>query len=106
MFKLFVSGFPLDITEIELVQLFGPYSHVRTIKIVRDKKTGICKGYAFLEMADQEEVNRAVEALNNSPIGDRLLTVKITEDKPATLTPKYVKVEKPSGILKKKRPRK
>ncbi|MDB5023830.1 MAG: recognition motif protein [Mucilaginibacter sp.] len=106
MFKLFVSGFPLDITEIELVQLFGPYGHVSTIKIVRDKKTGICKGYAFLEMADPEEVNRSVEALNNSPMGDRMLTVKVTEDKPASPVPKYVKVQKPSGILKKKRPRK
>ena len=47
MVKLFVGGFPLDITELELVQLFNLHGDVATIKIVRDKKTRMCKGYAF-----------------------------------------------------------
>ena len=47
MIKIFVGGFPLDSTEVELVQRFSTYCTVVTIKIVRDKKTGTCKGYAF-----------------------------------------------------------
>jgi len=38
MTKLFVGGFPLDMTELELVQLVSPHGTVNTIKIVRDKK--------------------------------------------------------------------
>ena len=53
-----------------------------TIKIVRDKKTGNCKGYAFLEVTSKEGADRAVEALDGTSIGDRELSVKITEDKP------------------------
>lgn len=46
--KLFVGGFPLVIDELELAKLFGPHGDISTIKIVRDKKTRICKGYAFI----------------------------------------------------------
>jgi len=53
MVKLFVGGFPLDMEEMELAQLFGPHGDISTIKIVRDKKTRMCKGYAFIEMPDR-----------------------------------------------------
>jgi RNA recognition motif-containing protein len=116
MVKLFVGGFPLDISEIELVKLFNLHGDVTTIKIVRDKKTGTCKGYAFLEMKDQESADRAIEALDYTEIKGRMLTVKLVEppapsESQTRLTdsqetnPKYVRVEKPIGPIKKKRPR-
>ena len=114
MVKLFVGGFPLDISEMELAQLFALHGDVATVKIVRDKKTGTCKGYAFLEMNDQESADNAIDALDYVTVRDRMLTVKLVEP-PATepgstnsldLNGRYVKVEKPSAVLKKKRPRK
>ena len=87
MVKIFVSGFSLDITEMELVQMFDPYCRVVTIKIVRDKKTRICKGYAFLEVATEEDAENAVNELDGSPTGDRFLTVKITREEPAKKAP-------------------
>ncbi|OOQ56512.1 RNA recognition motif domain-containing protein [Mucilaginibacter pedocola] len=87
MIKLFVGGFSLDITEMELVQAFDPYARVVTIKIVRDKKTRVCKGYAFLEVATQEDAENAVKELDGAPIGDRYLTVKITADEPVKKRP-------------------
>ena len=116
MVKLFVGGFPLDITEIELVKLISRYGTVSTIKIVRDKKTGTCKGYAFLEITDLEGAKHAIEALNGTKMGDRVLSLNITEEKPASTKssfsrPKpskpsaYVKVESPNSGIKKKRPR-
>ena len=119
MIKLFVGGFPIDITELELVMMFGLHGDVSTIKIVRDKKTRKCKGYAFLEMKDKEGAERAVEALDGTAIGDRMLSVKMTEDTPAPVkkpfnkfsgnfSPKtsYQKVGRPGEEIKKKRPRK
>lgn len=121
MIKLFVGGFPLNITELELVMLVSPHGEVNTIKIVRDKKTGKCKGYAFLEMTDKEGADRAMEALDGTFLGDRQLSVKITVDKPAPVKKpffkpggnysspsqaSYVKVGRPGEDTKKKRPRK
>ena len=117
MITLFVGGFPLDIDEMDLAKLFMPFGQISTIKIIRDKKTRICKGYAFIEMVEMESAKEATSNLNGTSMGDRNLTVKITEDKrvtapkpftansPAAQSAKYVKVEKPSGLVKKKRPR-
>src|ERR1700712_4784339 len=113
MVKLFVGGFPLDISEMELAQLFAIHGDVATIKIVRDKKTGTCKGYAFLEMKNQESADRAIDALDYAEVRDRMLTVKLVEPTAAEpgsadaldLNRRYVKVEKPSTVQKKKRPR-
>lgn len=100
MVKLFVSGFPLDISEMEIAQLFSVYGDVATIKIVRNKKTGTCKGYAFLEMKNKEGADRAIDALDYAPVSDRMFTVRLVEDDPE---PGYAKKEMPSTIIKKKR---
>jgi RNA recognition motif-containing protein len=112
MVKLFVSGFPLDMDEIELVKLFSSHGDVRTIKLVRDKKTRVCKGYGFIEMADQQAAENVIAALNKQHIGDRQLTINIREDdEPAAPAPRsfkppvYQKVQKFVDPLRKKRPR-
>ncbi|SDF43424.1 RNA recognition motif. (a.k.a. RRM, RBD, or RNP domain) [Mucilaginibacter pineti] len=116
MVKLFVGGFPLDIEEIELAQLFGPHGDISTIKIVRDKKTKICKGYAFIEMADRSGAENAAEALNGTMLDGKTLTVNINEEpdiiaQPLSVTRNYVrtfdsqKVDIPIAEVRKKRPR-
>jgi len=112
MVKLFVSGFPLDMDEIELVKLFSMHGDVRTIKLVRDKKTRVCKGYGFIEMADQQAAENVIAALNKQHIGDRQLTINIREEEESVAAaprpfkpPVYQKVQKFVDPLKKKRPR-
>ncbi|TCC88580.1 RNA-binding protein [Pedobacter frigiditerrae] len=114
MAKIFVAGFPLDIQEIELVQLIAIYGEVATIKIVRDKKTHKCKGYAFLEMASLEAAKSVITALNGTKMGKRELIVKLAEETPAedsselntVIQPIYQKVAIRTGPAKMKRPRK
>jgi RNA recognition motif-containing protein len=77
MIKLFFGGFPLDMTELEIVQQVASYAEIRTIKIVRDKKTKICKGYAFLEIADRAEAEQAIAALDGTKLARRALRLNI-----------------------------
>ena len=91
MIKLFVSGFPLDITEMDLAMLMSPHGDIVTIKIVRDTQTRKCKGYAFVEMASLTDAENAVIALDGLPMNDRELTVKINEEKPVIAKPRYRK---------------
>ncbi|MFB9842583.1 RNA recognition motif domain-containing protein [Mucilaginibacter ginsenosidivorans] len=123
MVKLFVSGFPLNMDEIELVKMFSLHGDVKTIKLVRDKKTRVCKGYGFIEMADMASAENAIAALNGEPMGDRKLTINIREDEPeapaapAAPAPRtaapaerfsprvFRELPKPGEPLKKKRPR-
>jgi len=117
MVKLFIGGFPLNISELELVQLVSLHGTVSTVKIVRDKKTGICKGYAFLEMKSMTDAENAVSALNGRVIDGQALSLKINKETPVPAAkiktaqstrpnPKYVKIDGPSDTVKKKRPRK
>lgn len=109
MVKLFVSGFPLDMDEIELAKIFSLHGDMRTIKLVRDKKTRVCKGYGFIEVADQAAADNIVLMLNGYPMGDRQLTVNIRpEDPPAvsTTAPVYQRVQRPADPgFRKMRPR-
>jgi len=114
MVKIFVGGIPFNIEEIELVQLIAIYGEVCTIKIVRDKKTQKSKGYAFIEMANLEGAENAIEALDGSTMGAKQLNLNLVKEEPAkspppavaTPNPVYKKVEVSAGVVKKKRQRK
>ncbi len=113
MEKLFVGGFPLEIQELELVQLFSTYGEVVTVKIIRDRITKICKGYGFIEMASQEGAYQAIQALNGTPMAVRELSVRIADEKkkPAAAyagsaqAAVYQKVESNAESAKKQRPK-
>ena len=101
---IFIGGFPLEISELELVQLVSPYGEVSTIRLVRDKATRKCKGYGFMERASREAAENAVLNLDGAAMGGRVLTLNIKEEEPVR-TPVYKKVERHTGPVKKKRPR-
>lgn len=105
MIKIYVGGFPLEMTELELVQLVSPYGEVSTIKIVRDKASGKPKGYAFLEMINREAAENVVIALDGVEIKGKSLAVSIKQDEPQPPASVYKKVERYSDPFKKKRPR-
>jgi len=117
MVTLFVGGFPLDMDEMDLVKIFMPFGQVSTVKIVRDKKTRICKGYAFLEVSDYDAALDMISNLDKTPFGDRNLAVSIRRKirinqlngpRPATNATnpvQYIKVQKSTEPEKKKRPR-
>jgi RNA recognition motif-containing protein len=110
MTKLFVGGFPLEITEMELAQLISPHGEVITIKIVRDKATRRCKGYSFIEMINQLAAENAIAALDGTPFGDRELSVRYATEKSQVSnkthqTPIYKRVERTAEPQKRKRPR-
>jgi RNA recognition motif-containing protein len=104
--KLFIGGFPLEMNEMVLAQLVARHGDISTMKIVRDKKTRICKGYAFLEMVSEEAAAAVVAALHGEPIGDRTLNVKpVDVPQPTATAQQYKKVIQPATTEKKKRPR-
>jgi RNA recognition motif-containing protein len=88
MIKLFVVGFPREMDEMQLAQLFGPHGDIELLTIVRDKLTRNSKGFGFIQMKDAEGAQLAIEALDGMTFGDRTLEVRVAEDKPATAPPR------------------
>lgn len=104
--KIFIGGFPLEMEELELAQLVSPHGEIVTMKIVRDKQTRICKGYAFLEMASEDDAVAVMAALDGEKLGERELSVKLADvAPPPPAPPHYQKIARSAAPEKKKRPR-
>src|SRR5256885_12725731 len=82
MKKLFVGNIPHSTTEAELRTLFAAHGAVEQVSVVTDRDTGRSRGFAFVEMTDSGEAEKAIAALNGKELGGRALNVN--EAKPKT----------------------
>jgi len=80
--KLYVGNLPYQTDETELQELFGQFGSVESVRVMRDMATGRARGFAFVEMATEEEAQAAAQ-LNEHQLGGRTLTVNEARPKPA-----------------------
>jgi RNA recognition motif-containing protein len=73
--KLYVGNLPYETSESDLQDLFAAAGTVESINVMRDKMTGRARGFAFVEMATEEEAQSAIAQFNERPFGGRTLTV-------------------------------
>ena len=73
--KLYVGNLPYEVGETELQELFGRAGSVESVSVIRDRATGRARGFAFVEMASDEDAQTAIRELNASQVGGRSLTV-------------------------------
>lgn len=75
--KLYVGNLPYTATEDELSSLFGQAGTVTSVAIIKDRETGRSKGFAFIEMSNSDEAQKAISILNGRDMGGRDLRVSI-----------------------------
>ena len=80
--RLYVGNLPYTTGETELQELFGQAGNVETVRVMRDAATGRARGFAFVEMATDEEAQKAANDLNGHQMGGRALTVNEARPKP------------------------
>jgi cold-inducible RNA-binding protein len=80
--NIFVGNLDFNTSEEELRELFGAYGQVDRVSIMNDRDTGRSRGFGFVEMANAEEGEKAIAALNGSQVGGRKLNVN--EARPKT----------------------
>ena len=78
--KLYVGNLAFQTTSQDLQQLFAQAGTVESANVVEDRDTGRSRGFAFVEMATQEEANSAIEQFNGKELGGRAL--KVNEARP------------------------
>lgn len=81
--KLYVGNLPYTTGEQELQELFSEAGQVETVTVMRDMATGRARGFAFVEMATDEDAQKAIDALHDRPLGGRNLTVNEARPRPA-----------------------
>jgi RNA recognition motif-containing protein len=82
MKNLYVGNLPHSASETELRNMFAAYGQVDKVSLVTDRETGRSRGFAFVEMADSSEAEKAIAALNGTELGGR--TLNINEARPKT----------------------
>jgi RNA recognition motif-containing protein len=82
MKNLFVGNMSFQSTEADLRALFEPYGQVTRIHIVNDRETGQPRGFAFVEMANDEQAAKAMAELNGRELGGRALRVNEASPRP------------------------
>jgi len=73
--KIYVGNLPFRVDEDTLKDLFAKIGEVQSVKIITDVATGRSKGFGFIEMASDEDVEKAISALNGTLVMGRPLTV-------------------------------
>src|ERR1700733_278075 len=86
MKNLYVGNLPHSATEAEVRNAFEAHGAVEKVSLVTDRDTGRSRGFAFVEMTNAAEADKAIAALNGTDLGGRPLT--INEAKPKTDRPR------------------
>jgi len=94
MKNIYVGNLSFGTTEQTVRSLFEQHGTVDRVKIVTDGYGGQPKGFAFVEMPDDGEAQKAISAVNGTDVGGR--TLAVNEARPKT--------DRPSGSSGGRRP--
>ena len=74
--NIYVGNLAFNTSEQELMQEFSQFGEVVNVKIIKDKFTGKSRGFAFVEMGDENAAQNAISSLDGKSVGGRNLKVK------------------------------
>jgi len=79
--RLYVGNLSFGTTELELREVFSQYGTVAETKIVTERETGRPRGFAFVEMGNEQDAQKAIDELNGREVGGRALTVNEAQER-------------------------
>ena len=75
--KLYVGNLSYNVTENELYDAFSKHGVVVEANLMLDRETGRPRGFAFVTMSNDEEAQKAIEAMNGAVMDERTITVNV-----------------------------
>jgi RNA recognition motif-containing protein len=73
--NIYVGNLSFEATEADLENEFSQYGDVKTVNLIKDRDTGQSRGFAFVEMFDDQSGRDAIAGLNLKQIAGRSVTV-------------------------------
>ena len=80
--RLYVGNLPYSATEDQLTELFGRAGKVDNVRVMRDMATGRARGFAFVEMANDDDAQKAISEFHEHQMDGRALVVNEARPKP------------------------
>lgn len=79
--KIYVGNLSYATTEDDLRELFAQAGTVASVALIKDRDTGQSKGFAFVEMSNQSEAEKAIQTFNGYTLANRPLKVNLARPK-------------------------
>ena len=77
---VYAGGLPFALTEGDVLCVFSQFGEIVDVNVVREEETGKSRGFAFVCYADQRSTVLAVDNLNGSTVGGRIIRVEHVDD--------------------------
>ena len=82
----YIAGLSYRTNDADLTNLFAEFGEVSSVKVIMDRETGKSRGFAFVEMANEEEGQKAIDELNGVEYDQKVISVSVARpraEKPA-----------------------
>ena len=79
--NIYVSHLNFATKDDSLLNLFAEYGEVSSANIIMDRETGRSRGFGFVEMPNDAEGQKAIEALNDTEFEGKVIGVNIARPK-------------------------
>jgi cold-inducible RNA-binding protein len=76
-YKLYVGNLAYSVTDADLQTLFAQAGTVKSAAVIMDKMTNRSKGFAFIEMENEQDMQNAISMFNGKEYQGRALTVNV-----------------------------
>lgn len=85
--NIYISGLSYGTNEAGLTNLFTEYGEVSSVKVILDRETGRSRGFAFVEMSNDADGQKAIDELNGVELDGKVISVSVARPR----------AERPSG---------
>ncbi|CAL5203249.1 unnamed protein product [Lathyrus oleraceus] len=80
--RVYVGNLSWELDDSRLEQVFSEHGKVVSARVVYDRETGRSRGFGFVTMSDEKEMNDAIAALDGQILEGRTIKVSVAEDRP------------------------
>ncbi|XWS60344.1 hypothetical protein CRYUN_Cryun07bG0027700 [Craigia yunnanensis] len=81
-FRIYVGNLPWDVDNSRLEQVFSEHGKVVDARVVYDREAGRSRGFGFVTMSSETELNDAIAALDGQSLDGRAIRVNVAEERP------------------------
>lgn len=79
--NIYVGNLTFDTNSADLQRMFGEHGEVTKSQVITDRDSGRSRGFGFVEMANSDEAQAAISALNGHNVDGRSLTVNLAKER-------------------------
>ena len=79
--NIYVSNLSFNVRDEDLHEYFAEYGEVTSAKVILDKFTNKSRGFAFVEMPDEEAAKKAIQELDGASVDGRTIGVAVARPK-------------------------